>query len=354
MGALFLWNFVHRAAAKAGATMPIQKHAHRRYALSFATVSLAMCVGFVMQSSEAAVLVHDESVESFKPTTAIALPQDLVAPQSLGASSLPSLPNDHGHGADLLQQPVLLAIAEDIPVGILPTEEPSPKLGCTPIMSAEPAAGALIDVRLTALCHAGDTVMFMHENLMFHMLLPQDGMLKVLIPALDESADVSASFANGDMVEATTVVDSLAFYDRVVISWMGQSGAELHAREFGAAYGEVGHVWREQPRDVGALAGGQGGFLLSLGNSDLSVAGQAEVYTFPTGISIQIGYVKVSVEAEVTEANCGKPLKVQSRALRQGRVDDQHDLELQMPDCSAVGEFLVLKNLVEDLTIAQN
>lgn len=334
--------------------MPNQKHAHRRYALSFATVSLAMCIGFVMQSSEAAVLAHDEPVESFKPNMAMPLPQDLVAPQRLGTSSLPSLPSDHGHGVDLLQQPVLLAVADDIPVGILPTEEPSPRLGCMPIMSAEPAAGALIDVGLTAPCHGGDTVMFVHENLMFHMLLPQDGMLKVLIPALHEAANVRASFANGDMVEAATVVDSLAFYDRVVISWMGQSGAELHAREFGAAYGEVGHVWREQPRDVGALAGGQGGFLLSLGNSDVSVAGQAEVYTFPTGISSQVGDVKVSVEAEVTDANCGKPLKVQSRSLRQGRVDDQHDLELQMPDCSAVGEFLVLKNLVEDLTIAQN
>ncbi|WP_412552971.1 translocase [Shimia sp. MIT1388] len=334
--------------------MPILKHAYRRYALSFVTVSMAICIGFAMQTSEAAVLAHDEVVEGSKPTSAIPLPQDLAAPQMLGTASLPSLPSDHGHGDNLLQEPVLLAVADDIPVGILPTEESPPRLGCTPVMSAEPAAGALIDVRLTAPCHAGDTVMFMHENLMFHMLLPQEGALKVLIPALAEAAEVRASFANGDTAQATTVVDSLAFYDRVVISWMGQGGAELHAREFGAAYGEAGHVWRGQPRDVGALAGGEGGFLVSLGNSDLSVAGQAEVYTFPTGISSQVGDVKVSVEAEVTEANCGKALKVQSRALRQGRVDDQHDLELQMPDCSAIGEFLVLKNLVEDLTIAQN
>ncbi len=334
--------------------MPIPKHAYRRYALSFATVSMAMCIGFAMQTSEAAVLAHDETGESFTSEPVNPFPQSLVAPQILGAATLPNMPSDYGHGVELLQEPVLLAVADDIPVGILPTEERPPRLGCALDMSAEPAAGALIDVRLTAPCRAGDTVMFMHENLMFHMLLPQHGALKVLIPALDEAAEVSASFANGDTAQATTVVDSLAFYDRVVISWMGQGGAELHAREFGAAYGEAGHVWREHPRDVGALAGGEGGFLVSLGNSDLSVAGQAEVYTFPTGISSQIGDVKVSVEAEVTAANCGKLLKVQSRALLQGRVDDQHDLELQMPDCSAVGEFLVLKNLVEDLTIAQN
>lgn len=334
--------------------MPNKKHATRRYALSFATVSMAICIGFAMQTSEAAIVVNDESAESLPTASTVPLPQDFLAPQLLGGATLPRLPSDHGHRDDLLQEPVLLAVADDIPVGILPTEEIPPRLGCAPVMSAEPAASALIDVRLTAPCHAGDTVMFVHAGMVFHMKLPQEGALTVLIPALDEATEVSASFANGDTAQATTVVDSLAFYDRVVISWMGQGGAELHAREFGAAYGEAGHVWREQPRDVGALAGGEGGFLVSLGNSDLSVAGHAEIYTFPTGISGQVGDVKVSVEAEVTEANCGKPLKVQSRALRQGQVDDQHDLELQMPDCSAVGEFLVLKNLVEDLTIAQN
>ncbi len=173
--------------------MPIPKHAYRRYALSIATVSVAMSIGFAMQTSEAAVLAHDEKGVSFTTESVNPLPQGLVAPQILGASTLPNLPSDHGHGDDLLQEPVLLAVADDIPVGILPTEESPPRLGCAPVMSAEPAAGALIDVRLTAPCHAGDMVMFIHENLMFHMLLPQEGALKVLIPALDEAADVSAA-----------------------------------------------------------------------------------------------------------------------------------------------------------------
>ncbi|WP_294223671.1 translocase [uncultured Shimia sp.] len=248
----------------------------------------------------------------------------------------------------------MVAVADDIPVGILPVEEAAPRLGCVPTMSAEAAAGALIDVHLSASCYAAETVMFTHGDLTFHMQMPAEGPLKVQLPALVEVAEVSASFAIGDTVTVSTVVDSLAFYDRVVISWSGYNGAELHAREFGAYYGEAGHVWRGQPRDVGALSGGKGGFLIRLGNSDLSIARQAEIYTFPAGLSSQVGDVKVSVETEVTEENCGKPLKIRSSALRQGQVTDQHELMLQVPDCSAIGEFLVLKNLVEDLTIAQN
>mmetsp|Transcript_27405 Transcript_27405/g.50414 ORF Transcript_27405/g.50414 Transcript_27405/m.50414 type:complete len:335 (-) Transcript_27405:1580-2584(-) len=334
--------------------MSILKNAYRRYALTFATGSMAMCVGFAMQTSEAAILVNDESVENSASAASISLPGNLTAPLMLGDTALPNLPRDHGHGGDFLQERVLLAVADDIPVGVLPTEESAPRMGCAPVMSAEPAAGALIDLRLTAPCHAGEMVMLTHENMVLHMQFPNEGTLKVSIPALEEAVDVRASFANGDTVTASTIVDSLAFYDRVAISWIGKGGAELHAREFGAHYGDAGHVWHGQPRDVSALAGGEGGFLVSLGNSELSVAGHAEVYTFPTGISRQVGDVKVSVEAEVTDANCGQVLKVQSLALLQGQIDDQHDLELQMPDCSAIGEFLVLKNLVEDLTIAQN
>ncbi|SMP05008.1 hypothetical protein [Shimia sagamensis] len=333
--------------------MPNLKNLCRRNVLSFVTVSLAVCIGFAMQSSEAAILVNEESAETPNSTRLIPFPKAFALPQFSTTERLPSLPNDHGHGIALLQEPVLVAVADDIPVGILPVEETAPRLGCVPTMSAEAAAGALIDVSLTAPCYANETVMFTHGDLTFHMRMPAEGPLKVQLPALSETAEVSASFAIGDTVIATTVVDSLAFYDRVVISWFGRGGAELHAREFGAKYGASGHVWRGQPRDVGALSGGEGGFLIQLGTSDLSIAGQAEVYTFPSGISNQVGDVEVSVEAEVTEVNCGKPLKIKSGALRQGRVTDQHELVLQMPDCSAIGEFLVLKNLVEDLTIAR-
>ncbi len=253
--------------------MPILKHVYRRYALSFATVSLAMCIGIAMQTSEAAILVIDESSEDPFAGAPGPVPQDLSGPQMIGGKALPHLPSDYGHGVALLQEPVLLAVADDIPVGVLPTEVTAPRLGCTHVMSAEPAAGAFIDLRLSAPCHANEVVMFRHAGLMFHMRMPAGGAVKVLIPALEEAADVSASFANGDTAHAKTVVDSLSFYDRVVISWVGHKGPELHAREFGAQYGEVGHVWREQPRDVGALGGGKGGFMISLGNLDLPVCG---------------------------------------------------------------------------------
>jgi hypothetical protein len=55
----------------------------------------------------------------------------------------------------------------------------------------------------------------------------------------------------------------------------------------------------------------------------------------------------------VSEANCGRELEAQTIATGDAGLKVQ-DIVLAMPDCEAVGEFLVLKNLFNDLKIAQN
>ena len=62
----------------------------------------------------------------------------------------------------------------------------------------------------------------------------------------------------------------------------------------------------------------------------------------------------MSVEAEITQANCGRDVEAQSiQKTADGELKTQ-DLVLAMPDCNTVGDFLVLKNLLNDLKIAGN
>jgi hypothetical protein len=79
----------------------------------------------------------------------------------------------------------------------------------------------------------------------------------------------------------------------------------------------------------------------------------AEVYTFPTAMGAQTGTIDLSVEAEVTVMNCGLEIEAQSLELQGGSVKTQ-DLTLAVPECDAKGSFLVLNNLVQDLTVASN
>jgi hypothetical protein len=62
----------------------------------------------------------------------------------------------------------------------------------------------------------------------------------------------------------------------------------------------------------------------------------------------------ISIETQVSEDTCGT--KISGHYLRSGAADGLTDVEVGMavPDCDAIGEYLVLKNLPQELTIARN
>jgi hypothetical protein len=62
--------------------------------------------------------------------------------------------------------------------------------------------------------------------------------------------------------------------------------------------------------------------------------------------------VELAVEAEVTEATCGRDIAADTRILRDGTAAPPREVAIFMPDCSAVGDFLVLKTLFDGRKIA--
>jgi hypothetical protein len=62
----------------------------------------------------------------------------------------------------------------------------------------------------------------------------------------------------------------------------------------------------------------------------------------------------LSVEAEVSELNCGQEIEAQSLQVGSDGKLKTRNLTLAVPDCDAIGNFLVLNNLLEDLKVARN
>lgn len=236
-------------------------------------------------------------------------------------------------------------------------ETPTPE-AAVPSVSCEIAAhgtatqAAMIQLTLNAPCLPNERVTVHHRGMMFTETTDVNGMLETTVPALDENALVIFAFSNGDGAVTQLSVPELGQYDRTVIQWRGDAGFEMHAREFGANYGEDGHVWKNASRTLNAVDAAKG-FLTSLGNADVSGSLLAEVYTFPKMMAVQSGIIDLSVEAEVTALNCGLEIEAQSLEVIDGDVKSQ-DLTLAVPGCDAKGSFLVLNNLVEDLKIASN
>ncbi len=223
---------------------------------------------------------------------------------------------------------------------------------CAIAATATPQAAAMMAYTLSAPCFAGQTVVISHEDLMFSEVLSEDGTLKTDIPALAEEATIRAFFETGETIETDVQADSLALYDRVLVQWRGTAGVQIHAREFGADYGDEGHVWSGARRDLSAVSAGHGGYLTTLGDPTRESAHVAEVYTYPTALTKMSGAVDLTVETEVTAGNCDREIQAQAMQFSGGKEVSSQVMTLAMPDCDAIGSFLVLNNLLQDLTVA--
>ncbi|ROU03071.1 hypothetical protein [Histidinibacterium lentulum] len=224
---------------------------------------------------------------------------------------------------------------------------------CATTMDAVAGRAAMVTLTLSAPCHPETQVTLHHQGMMFTLSTDASGRVEADVPALDTTAIFIASFANdGDGAVAAVEVPALANYDRAVLQWQGDASLQLHAREFGANYGDEGHVWLASARAEEQAIAGQGGFLTRLGDGSGPAPLFAEVYTFPSATVQRGGEVLLTVEAEITEASCGREVSAQSIQIRPGSAPSALDLVMTLPGCDAVGDFVVLNTMLEDLTLA--
>lgn len=317
----------------------------KTYFLAAATVFTALAIGYVMQHGSTPDRAGLDRAEEI-------VVRDITDTSS---AAMPRLPSDDV-AAKLPDAGIQRVAAERVtaPVEPLPQERATAGFDCDISLSAAANAGAMVDLKLSAPCYASERVTIHHHGLMFTEITRPDGSLRVSVPALSTHALFIASFDGGDGATASAEVPALPFYDRVVLQWKGDTGLQLHAREFGASYFTEGHVWAASAGDLSRTARGEGGFLTRLGNADAAAPLIAEIYSFPVGTSKLSGQIALTVEAEVTEANCGVQVEAQTLERHGDAPLRVRDLTLDVPACDSTGDFLVLKNLIEDLKIAGN
>ena len=150
------------------------------------------------------------------------------------------------------------------------------------------------------------------------------------------------------------MVPDLDDYYRVGLQWNEDRALELHALEFGATYGEAGHVWHGNAGSVERAVSGAGGFVSTVGAADVDSPMLAQIYTLPRDTLGDAGNVRLTIEAPVTEANCGLDTLARTLELEEDGSVAVIELTFTFPGCDAVGEYLVLQNLFEDLRVAAN
>ncbi len=258
------------------------------------TILSALAIGFFMQRAETASprnLVPTLSPQiqqvvlkpavSVSPNAANAAPispdlanrsvtQTLILTSAVAPAIMPPSISEAGPGS----ASGLAALTEGT---ALPVDPAIPRLGCNVVATAVPIAMAMVDLKISAPCFANERLTIHHNGMMFTQSTDELGNLSISVPALSEQAVFIIAFADGKGTVALTNVPTLSKYERVVIQWTGNTGFQMHAREFGASYGEPGHVWSGvAPSDLKSI-----GFVTQLGDAETLTPRMAEIYTFP-------------------------------------------------------------------------
>lgn len=238
------------------------------------------------------------------------------------------------------------AALEELPTPPLPAAAapalPVAAKDCPVDLTLSAAPQAMISVRLSAPCRAGERVVLRHAGLALAESIPESGTLELDLPALAADGELSALFADAEVAQASVPIPDAGTVQRFAVQWMAEDDFQLHVLEGEADYGQPGHVWADAPVSP------KGGYLVALGNPALDLPMMAQVYTWPADASVQ---ADVRIEAAVTEATCGRELLGETLSVQSG-IATVKDLTLAMPDCDAVGDILVLKNPGQDVTLA--
>ncbi len=203
--------------------------------------------------------------------------------------------------------------------------------------------GAMIAVTVIAPCAPNARIVLRHEGLVVTGLTTATGALFTSLPALTANATIEAVLADGTHFSANLDVPEAADFRRFGVQWQDGDAFQVNAYQDGAANGKDGHIFVVQP----GVASDDGGYLQILGDPAAGMPLLAEIYTY----SAKAISVDVQIESAVTEKTCGRELLGETIAS-QGGVVFVTDLSLSMPDCSAIGDFLVLNNLAQDMTLA--
>lgn len=337
----------------------------KRIVMAGGVLATAGAIGFVMQNGEAAKARYaGEPVPDISGTANDPLQVTDIKLTSAVAGSNAKEPVVSGDVASSVKIEADEKIVEPeiktaaLGASILP-EPAKPALTppaslCDIELDAKVAPAAMVDVSLNANCYPNERVTFHHNGMMFTHATGKDGTLDLSIPALSKNAVFIVAFANGEGALASAKVPELESFDRMVVQSKAKSELHINAFEFGAGFREKGHVSADSNRSIEESARGVGGFITMLGDHEQGEALVAEVYTFPTGASVNNGDIHVSVDANVTLANCGLRVEAQTLEVIGSNPLKVQDLTLPIPDCGAVGDFLVLQNLLQDLKVARN
>ncbi|MEX1661178.1 hypothetical protein AB4874_05875 [Thioclava sp. 15-R06ZXC-3] len=292
------------------------------------TFLLAAATGHVMQSVS-------PDFSAFSP------PNPTSGAMVTGLSLPTPQPRVQLSGMTVLHNPPTHRIAQDTGVGAIPEMPAATDSGFVHLQSTACKDASLdlslvppgaVSVALTAGCARNDTLNIHEGTLYIAAQADAEGNWQGLLPAMQAKNTISVHNTSGPVASGTISAPEFAKLDRVIFS--ADAGSEMHLNiyEKGAGFDGAGHVSVATPRTPDTP---MGGFMMHYQGPKNS---QIEVYTAPATLTP----VRMQIETEVTPKNCNKTITGSIRRVIAGKSQAAVPIAIEMPDCEAMGQFVVL------------
>ena len=226
-----------------------------------------------------------------------------------------------------------------------PTSKPRTASCDAPELRLSEQPNGIIGVNVYAPCMTDTAIMIGQMAASFKVETDLDGHYVGAMPALTQTPVIEVTLPNGVMVSERIILATSINSERISVSWQGAPDITLNAFEYGAEFGGAGHVWDQAPRQPGNALGG---YMMRLGDATIPDPAMSEIYVAPSGMVD----VEFDIEAQVTEATCGRDLGASLLRVSGKEEAKVESLSIAMPDCDGVGDAIIMPLPDRDLTLA--
>ncbi|TCP61064.1 hypothetical protein EV663_10610 [Rhodovulum bhavnagarense] len=213
-------------------------------------------------------------------------------------------------------------------------------LPCGPHLSAVTIANGDLNLSVAAPCRLHSRLNVKFGPVEFTAMTDHVGAWSATLPPLSEGG-LTIAFEDGAVLTHHVVARADDMQSVAALVSPADAGMRLVLHDPGTDEGGASHL------EAGTPPVGLGRFYL-LGAPELAGGRVTQVYAAPVGAPP----ARLSVEVEVTPANCGRDVAGFAALAAPDGTLRPHPISFAVPGCDALGEYLVLKNLAPSRTLA--
>lgn len=221
---------------------------------------------------------------------------------------------------------------------------------CDVQLSTQVLAGGVVHLAVEAPCYAGRSGYVQHAGLVFELEANEWGMAETIVPAFSLDAELLVSF--GAVESGARIVQhvpEMSRMRRVALVWKGDADLGLHAFEFGAKRGSMGHINQRNSRDYQTAVEAAGGYL---DHFEVRNGTYADIYTLPAGSASLNGAVSLAVTSQ--NQTCAQDLSFMTLHSLPGKALTSRSYEISAEACRLMEDAQPDQNLVPEIVLATN